>query len=60
MSMYVNFSEPEHITITAYFTSIQDPDYWPNQGVVESDDPRWSVFYNQQPEFIQGFLPTPT
>ncbi|TFH81815.1 hypothetical protein [Pseudomonas kribbensis] len=60
MSIYVNFPDPEKTIIDAFFSSEPDPNYWPNAGTVESDDPRWAVFYYAQPEFIQGFLPTPT
>jgi hypothetical protein len=60
MSFYVNFLDLERTIIDAYFSSEPDPFYWPNAGLVETDDPRWAVFYNAQPPFIQGFLPTPT
>lgn len=58
-TIYVQFSDDTDTTIISYFSCPQDPDVWPNQGTIESNDPRWKTYYDQQSPFIQGFMPAP-
>ncbi|MDR5813305.1 hypothetical protein QCE62_06830 [Caballeronia sp. LZ033] len=57
--IYVQFSDETDTEIISQFSCPQDPADWPNQGTVDSSDPRWKTYYDEQPAFIQGFLPTP-
>lgn len=57
-TIYVQFSDDTATTIISCFSCPQDPEVWPNQGAVESNDSRWKTYYDAQSSFIQGFLPT--
>ena len=46
---YVQFSDSQETKIVTVFGCPQDPVYWPNQGTVEDDDPRYLEFLNPQP-----------
>lgn len=41
---YVQFESSEELKIISVFGSPQDEQYWPNQGVVEDNDPRYMAF----------------
>lgn len=51
--MFVQFSDESETKIIAVFSSPQDPEAWPNQESVETDDPRWIDFENAHSELIQ-------
>jgi hypothetical protein len=40
----VQFSDPTEKVITSVFGCPQDPEVWPNQGQIDSSDPRYLVF----------------
>lgn len=56
--MLVQFKDSTNEEIIAYFGGAQDPEYYPNQGEVEADDPKWAVFYNKVHMWGDG-LPEP-
>jgi len=58
--LYVQFTDDTEEMIISYFGSPNDPAVWPNQGTVEQSDPRWSVYFNEQPIILQRLLPPPT
>ena len=40
----VQFIDESEDVICAYFSGPQDPEYYPHQGLVEEDDPRYKAF----------------
>lgn len=46
---YVQFSDETETVITMEFGGLPNPQYWPNIGEVEDDDPRYLAFINPQP-----------
>jgi hypothetical protein len=42
--LYVQFSDVAQEVITSVFSNPQDVAYYPNQGVVQEDDPRYLAF----------------
>lgn len=58
-TIYVQFADATDASIVSQFSCPQDPDIWPNQGTVESNDPRWKTYYDEQSPFIQGLLSKP-
>jgi hypothetical protein len=44
MGIYVAFQDASEERVTSIFDCPQDPEVWPNQGIVESDDPRYLNF----------------
>jgi len=57
--IYIQYSDSTEATIISYFGAPQDPDKYPNQGVIETSDARWATFYNSLPEFARAGLPPP-
>ncbi|MDN0096583.1 hypothetical protein [Yersinia rohdei] len=57
--MHVQFADDTEAVIVSYFCCPQDPIYYSFLGEVEVDDPRWHVFYEKMPDYIQFYLPTP-
>jgi hypothetical protein len=55
----VQFADATDETIVSFFGCPQDPAAWPNQGTVETSDPRWKTYFDAQPELVQTFLPEP-
>lgn len=49
MKYFVAFTDESKETISASFGCAQDADVWPNQGVVEESDARWSAYASQFP-----------
>ncbi len=45
-TLNVQFADSTSAVITAYLDSPQDPATWPNQGQIETTDPRWKTFYD--------------
>ncbi|ARB84512.1 hypothetical protein V1951_17125 [Yersinia sp. 2544 StPb PI] len=56
--MLVQFKNSTKEEIIAYFGGPQDPEYFPNQGEIEADDPMWAVFYDKVHMWLDG-LPEP-
>lgn len=60
-SVYVQFSDASENVIVSFFGCPQDPDMWPNQGMVNLDDVRWKVYFAALPTVAQtGSIPGPT
>lgn len=60
MILNVQFSDSTDAVIVSYFGCPQDAAVFPNQGIVNTDDAKWSVFYGEVPESMQSGLPVPT
>lgn len=58
--IYVQFADVSSTAIASVFGTPQDPVAHPNQGTVETNDPRWKTFYESIPVGMQPLLPTPT
>lgn len=56
--MLVQFSDAKKTEIIAYLAGPQDPEDFPNQGDVDTDDPQWAVFYDKVHMWRDG-LPAP-
>jgi hypothetical protein len=56
-TLNVQFADETNAVITSYFGSPQDPAIYPNQGTVESDDPRWMPFCEAVPSIARAGLP---
>ncbi|MCT9017166.1 hypothetical protein N6G05_26805 [Cupriavidus gilardii] len=61
-TIYVQFADETEEVIVSYFGIPQDPDYWKNQGTVESSDPRWKAYYESMASLREMgvILPEPT
>ncbi len=60
MTLNIQFSDSSESVIISLFSCPQDPKVWPNQGVVDTNDPRWKVYYDSQPPNLQQFFPAPS
>lgn len=58
--IFVQFSSASEETIVASFGAPQDETAFPNQGVVNSSDPRWGTYYKTIPAGAQSAWPAPT
>jgi hypothetical protein len=59
MLVYVSFSDSSDTVIDTYIGGPQDPVSWPNQGTVDTSDPRWATSYDSLGSWIQSQLPPP-
>ncbi|MDN0109044.1 hypothetical protein [Yersinia mollaretii] len=57
--MLVQFFNVKKTEIIAYLAGPQDPEDFPHQGEIETDDPKWAIFYDKVHMWIDG-LPEPT
>ncbi|WP_145521170.1 hypothetical protein [Yersinia mollaretii] len=57
--MLVQFSNVKKTEIIAYLAGPQDPEGFPNQGEIETDDPKWAIFYDKVHMWMDN-LPKPT
>lgn len=57
--IHVQFADSSGKTIISYFGAAQDERYFPNQGTVTSDDPRWTAFYATIQVAQQTNFPSP-
>jgi hypothetical protein len=48
-TIYVQFADSTDEEIISVLASPQDPKFYPNQGTVLSDDPRYVAFYDNTP-----------
>lgn len=46
---FVQFSDASQTVVVSVFGCVQDETFFPNQGEVEDDDPRYLQFINPQP-----------
>lgn len=59
MLIYVQFYDDTEAVVAAYWSTPQDPQYYPNQGSMDTSDPRWHAYYDSLDPFFQASLPTP-
>jgi len=59
-NIFVQFSDSTETTVVAYFAEPQDLTVYPNQGTIESTDPRYAKYYAALPTAVQAVLPPPT
>lgn len=57
--LYVQFTDGGEDVIQSIFSCPQDPNVWPNQGTVYSDDARYEAFYDALPIGMKGMFITP-
>ena len=55
--LLVQFSDSTQETIIAFLPGLQDPVVFPNQGEVDSTDPRWKAFFHNLPDTVQASMP---
>lgn len=60
MALNVQFADATAEVIVAYFCAPQNETFFPNQGLVETNDARWSAFYGSLPPIMSMNLPAPT
>lgn len=48
MDVFVQFADVSKKVVIAQFGCAQDPDVYPNQGVIADDDPRYAAFLGKQ------------
>lgn len=56
----VQFSDSTETVIVSSFAVPQDAGAYPNQGQIETSDPRWKTFFDLMNPAVQKYLPTPT
>jgi hypothetical protein len=56
----VQFFDSTETTIVSSFAVPQDASTYPNQGQVETSDPRWKAFFDLMNPAVQKYLPAPT
>jgi hypothetical protein len=59
-SIYVQFSDASKTKLVSIFGAPQDATAWPNQGVVDSSDPRYLAYYQSVPSAALLGLPPPS
>lgn len=59
MLLNVQFSDETETVIISHFGAQQDPELWPNQGELSSEDPRWKAYFDAQAPFTKEMLPKP-
>lgn len=57
--LYVQFEDTTEQKIISFFGAPQDPEVWPNQGTVDTSDPRWHAFYDAYPDVLKIYIPVP-
>lgn len=55
-SIFVQFSDSTEATIIAVFSEPQDETIYPNQGALESSDPRYSTWYSALQKLPPGLM----
>lgn len=55
--LYVQFADETEEVIISYFGGPQPVEDWPNQGTVDTSDPRWKTYYSTLPQQLQQVLP---
>ena len=56
----IMFEDETEAKIVGYFGSPQNPEEYPNQGVVSTSDPRWRAYWEATPEPARRWIPEPT
>ncbi|ATX62932.1 hypothetical protein LC20_08365 [Yersinia hibernica] len=57
--MYVQFADAAEAVMISYFCCQQDPKCYGFLGEIETDDPRYIVFFEKMPDYVQTTLPQP-
>ncbi|OWS76287.1 hypothetical protein CBW22_07440 [Pantoea sp. VS1] len=60
MDIYVQFSDEKQTLIVSIFSCAQDPEIWPNQGIVDESDPRYKDYWNGMDMLTRMGMPTPS
>jgi hypothetical protein len=50
--LFVQFADEGELAVVSVFAGPQDPDDYPNQGLVQVDDARYLAFINPAPDFL--------
>lgn len=50
--IFVQFEDEQQLKVTSVFGNAQDPEVFPNQGMVSDDDPRYLEFISPPPVII--------
>ncbi|MGS1033101.1 hypothetical protein [Burkholderia glumae] len=58
--MYVQFTDSSETAIIAIFGCAQDPKIYPNQGEIETSDPRYGAYYESLPAPAQKWIEAPS
>lgn len=58
-NVFVQFSDSTKTTVQAVFCFPQDPEMWPNQGAIPSNDSRYEGFYDALSADMQNKLIKP-
>ncbi|WP_250507678.1 hypothetical protein [Caballeronia sp. GAFFF3] len=59
-TVYLQFTDETHTKILSYFTCPQDPEQYPHQGTLETDDPLYRDYYESLPLVAQQGMPDPS
>ncbi|MBP1314274.1 hypothetical protein [Herbaspirillum sp. 1130] len=59
MKVHVQFADETAAEIVAFFATAQDPNFYPNQGEVETSDDRYVHYWNSLPAAVRSDLPSP-
>jgi len=54
---FVQFEDDKKLKIISVFGNAQDPGVYPNQGVVEEDDPLWLEYLAALPDVLRNQIP---
>lgn len=57
--LFVAFKDDSEENIIAIFCNEQNSEFWPFQGVIDLEDPRYQTYYDARPTLFQLGLPTP-
>jgi hypothetical protein len=49
-SIFVQFSDASQESVISAFSCPQNIEAWPNQGEIDSSDPRWKAYYSSIPD----------
>lgn len=58
-TIYVQYEDDTEKTIIAVYGCAQDPDFYPHQGEIPSEDPRYVTYYGAQFPQAQHWLTKP-
>lgn len=58
-TLYCQFSDGTEKSIVSVFSCPQDPEYWPNQGEVKSDDSRYAAYFDAVGKDLQRYMLKP-
>lgn len=59
-TIYVQFSDESESDIVSLFGNPQDEKFWPHQGIVDSSDTRYKLYYDNMTEIARQHWPSPS